>query len=128
MRNLTLAPSQWSRWHFLPYQELVGSNQTFSYTTIQLSYRTLFLRIRQCRLYLTTSMRSLEVVQMPPNMITDDPKYRYAPFWSATDRPGEIHVQCKMDRQVGISAPPMASANGNDRSNAFKLLISRQPP
>ncbi len=114
---------------FFPIKNWLGSNQTFSYTN-SFSYRTerYFSAFGNAsytykRKYTASGSYRTEA----SNLITDDPKYRYAPFWSTglawhVDREDFMAAASFIDR---LMLRATYGYTGNvDRSTSFRPLIS----
>lgn len=113
---------------FFPIKNWQGSNQTFSYTN-SFSYRTeryFSAFANAAYTYNNKYTVSGSFRTDASNMITDDPKYRYAPFWSAglswqLSKEKFMYNVRWVDR---LALRATYGYNGNvDRSTAFKPLI-----
>ncbi|WP_443938299.1 SusC/RagA family TonB-linked outer membrane protein [Pedobacter sp. MW01-1-1] len=107
----------------------LGYNQTFYYTN-SYSYRT----DRYFSLYANAAYTFRNKYTLSgsartdaSNLITDDPKYRYAPFWSLGGR-WQIHQESFMDNVKWVDQLSVRATygyNGNvDKSTSFLPLIS----
>ncbi len=114
---------------FFQIKNWMGSNQTFAYTNT-FSYRTeRYVSAFANAAYTYNGKYTLSGSYRTDasNMITDDPKYRYAPFWSA-GLSWQIYKEKFMNAVAWIDRLNIRTTfgyNGNvDRSTAFKPLIS----
>ncbi len=115
--------------NFLQIKNWMGSNQTFSYTN-SFTYRTeryfsAFGNVAYTydRKYTLSGSYRTDA----SNLITDDPKYRYAPFWSVGGS-WQIYREEFM-KNIGwldrMNVRVTFGYNGNvDRSTSFRPLIS----
>src|SRR5690606_16447051 len=110
-------------------QNWLGSNQTFSYTN-SFSYRTeRFFSMYGNAAYTYNNKYTLSgsVRTDASNLITDDPSYRYAPFWSlgGSWQLGREEFAQDLNWLNQLNLRLTYGYNGNvDRSTAFMPLIS----
>jgi len=114
---------------FAPIRNWMGSNQTFRYIN-QSTYRTerfLSLYANAAYTYADKYTLSGSVRTDASNMITDDPAYRYAPFWSVGGA-YQLGREAFMGGLEGLDRLNLRLTygyNGNvDRSTSFRPLIS----
>lgn len=114
---------------FYPIQNWLGSNQTFRYTN-SFTYRTeRYFSVfgNAAYTYLNKYTLSGSVRTDASNMITDDPSYRYSPFWSLggrwqADREKFLEDVSWLNQ---LSVRLTYGYNGNvDRSTSFRPLIA----
>lgn len=114
---------------FRTIQNWLGSNQTFSYTN-SFSYRTerfSSLYANASYTYLNRYTFSGSVRTDASNLITDDPDYRYAPFWSlgGSWQLAKEGFAAEAEWLDQLTFRLTYGYNGNvDRSTAFMPLIS----
>lgn len=114
---------------FYPIQNWLGSNQTFTYTN-SFSYGTerfLSMYGNAAYTFLDKYTVSGSIRTDASNLITDDPAYRYAPFWSIGGRwqLGRERFAEDADWLDQLSLRLTYGYNGNvDKSTAFMPLIS----
>lgn len=117
---------------FKTIQNWLGSNQTFSYSNT-FSYTTnryfsSFANLAYTYLNKYTVSGSFRTDAS--NIISDDPKYRYSPFWSA-GLAWQLHKEDFLRRTSWLNrlnARLTYGYNGNeDRSTSFKPLINANP-
>lgn len=114
---------------FAPIRDWRGNNQTFRYTNSS-TYRTerfFSLFGNAAYTYLNKYTLSGSVRTDASNMITDDPSYRWAPFWSLGGawQVGKEQFLQDVDWLDRLNVRLTYGYNGNvDRSTSFRPLIA----
>ncbi|WP_312336499.1 SusC/RagA family TonB-linked outer membrane protein [Sphingobacterium sp.] len=114
---------------FAPIKDWMGKNQTFTYSNA-FGYRTerfFSLYGNAAYTYLNKYTLSGSIRTDASNMITDDPAYRYAPFWSLG---GSYQIKREPFMQAAnwldkLNLRLTYGFNGNvDRSTSFRPLVA----